>query len=159
MGRLLRIPRSRAALIRPLAIEQWLKALKSKDDLANPTLAKTRNVMSLVFRHGIRHSLIQGGEGSNPLQYVRCRTTSDYESMTIEPHQAFAIWRLLPEPERLLLLLAACTGVRVSEGLGLQWGDLDFGRGVSIFGVRGLAERLGLPRPKPPEARYRCTIC
>jgi len=61
--------------------------------------------MSLVFRHGIRHSLIQGGEGSNPLQYVRCRTTSDCESMTIEPHQAFAIWRLLPEPEKLLLLV------------------------------------------------------
>jgi hypothetical protein len=76
-----------ATAIRPLAIEQWRKALKSKDGLANPTLAKTRDVMSLVSRHGIRHSLIQGGQGSNPLQYVRCRTTSDYESMTIEPHQ------------------------------------------------------------------------
>ena len=118
-----------ATSIRPLEVEQWLKALKSTDGLANPTLAKTRNVMSLVFRHGIRHSLIQGGEGINPLQYVRCRTTSDYESMTIEPKQAFVIWQLLPEPERLLLLLAACTGVRVSEGLGLQWGDLDFNRG------------------------------
>lgn len=76
-----------ATSIKPLEVEQWLKALKQEKRLANPTLAKTRNVMSLVFRHGIRHSLIQGGEGSNPLQYVRCRTTSEYESMTIEPHQ------------------------------------------------------------------------
>jgi hypothetical protein len=59
-----------ATSIKPLEVEQWLKALKSKEGLANPTLAKTRNVMSLVFRHGIRHSLIQGGEGSNPVQYV-----------------------------------------------------------------------------------------
>jgi integrase len=48
--------------------------------------------------------------------------------MTIEPHQAFDIWRLLPEPERLLLLVTACTGLRVSEALGLQWGDIDFKR-------------------------------
>jgi integrase len=114
-----------ATSIKPLEVEQWLKSLKSKQNLANPTLAKSRNVMSLLFRHGIRHSLITGGDSSNPLQYVRCRTTSDYESMTIEPQQAFTIWQLLPEPERLLLLLAACTGVRVSEGLGLQWGDVD----------------------------------
>jgi hypothetical protein len=102
-----------ATSIKPLEVEQWLKALKSKHGLANPTLAKTRSVMSLVFRHGIRHSLITGGDGSNPLQYVRCRTTSDFEAQTIQPEQAFSIWQLLPEPERLLLLLAACTGVRV----------------------------------------------
>jgi hypothetical protein len=73
-----------ATSIKPLEVEQWLKALKSKESLANPTLAKTRNVMSLVYRHGIRHSLIVGGEASNPMQHVRCRTTSDYESMTIQ---------------------------------------------------------------------------
>jgi len=118
-----------ATSIKPLEVEQWLKALKADKGLANPTLAKVKNVMSLVFRHGIRHSLIQGGEAANPMATVRCRTTSDFESMTIEPHQAFAIWQLLPQPERLLLLLAACTGVRVSEGLGLQWGDVDYVRG------------------------------
>jgi integrase len=137
-----------ATSIKPLEVEQWLKALKAKEGLANPTLAKTRNVMSLVFRHGIRHSLIQGGEGSNPLQYVRCRTTSDYESMTIEPHQAFAIWRLLPEPERLLLLLAACTGVRVSEGLGLKWGDLDFSRGCIHIRRAWTGGRVGATKTK-----------
>jgi integrase len=137
-----------ATSIKPLEVEQWLKALKSKDGLANPTLAKTRNVMSLVFRHGIRHCLIQGGEGSNPLQYVRCRTTGDYESMTIEPQQAFTIWRLLPEPERLLLLLAACTGVRVSEGLGLQWGDLDFSRGCIHIRRAWTGGKIGLTKTK-----------
>jgi integrase len=84
--------------------------------------------MSLVFKHAIRHGLIVGGEGSNPLATVRCRTSSDFESMVIEPCQAFAIWERLAVPERLLLLLCATTGSRVSEGLGLQWADVEWAR-------------------------------
>jgi hypothetical protein len=34
--------------IEPLEVEQWLRALKKEGDLANPTLDKTRRVMSLV---------------------------------------------------------------------------------------------------------------
>ena len=110
-----------ATAVKPLEIEQWLKSLKQTAGLANPTLAKTRNVFSLIYKHAIRHELIPGGEGSNPLALVRCRTTSDFESLTITPTEAFAIWKHLPQCERLLLLLCATTGLRVSEGLGLQW--------------------------------------
>jgi hypothetical protein len=35
-----------ATSIKPLEVEQWLKALKQEKRLADPTLAKTRNVMS-----------------------------------------------------------------------------------------------------------------
>ncbi len=53
-------------------------------------------------------------------------TASDYESMTITPEQALAIIRELPELERTLVLLTAATGLRISEALGLRWGDVDF---------------------------------
>lgn len=118
-----------ASSLKPLAIEQWLKSLKQEAKLSNPTLSNTRNVFSLIFKHAIRHDLIPGGGGSNPLELVRCCTTSDYESLTIDPAQAFSIWTLLPQCERLLLLLCATTGLRVSEGLGLQWGDIDVEKG------------------------------
>jgi integrase len=120
--------RELATSVKPLEIEHWLKSLKRIEGLANPTLAKTRNVMGLIYKHAIRHELIPNGKGSNPLELVRCRTTSDYESLIIEPAQAFAIWQLLPQCERLLLLLCACTGLRVSEGLGLQWDDIDIAK-------------------------------
>lgn len=48
--------RELATAVKPLAIEQWLKALKQTSKLSNATLAKTRNVLSLIYRHGIRHS-------------------------------------------------------------------------------------------------------
>jgi hypothetical protein len=37
--------------IEPLEVEQWLRALKKEGHLANPTLDKSRRVMSLVYKH------------------------------------------------------------------------------------------------------------
>ena len=46
---------NRVALgLEPLEVEEWLKALKRKEGLANPTLDKMRRVMSLVYRHSQR---------------------------------------------------------------------------------------------------------
>ena len=81
--------------------------------------------MSLFYRHGQRYGLIPRDEGSNPVRLDRCKTTSDYEAMILTPEQSFAILLALPEPERTLALLAAGTGLRISECLGLQWGPQD----------------------------------
>lgn len=115
-----------ASRIEPLEIEQWLKILRRKEGLANPTLHKIRQVMSLVYKHSQRWGLLPRDEGANPLRFVRCQTTSDFESMTITPEQALAIMRELPELERTLVLLTAATGLRISEALGLRWDDVDF---------------------------------
>jgi|tagenome__1003787_1003787.scaffolds.fasta_scaffold20931985_3 integrase len=123
------IPRwgKRAPLaIEPLEIEKWLQSLHSERGLSNPTLDKTRRVMSLVYKHAQRHGLIPRNEESNPLRFVRCKTTSDYEAIILTPEQAFTVLIGLPLPERTLTLLAAGTGLRISECLGLQWQDVDF---------------------------------
>jgi integrase len=52
------------------------------------------------------------------MHFVRCKTTSEYEAMILTPEQAYAIVRNLREPERTLTLLAAGTGLRISECLG-----------------------------------------
>ena len=60
------------------------------------------------------------------MRFVRCKTTSDYEAMILTPEQAFDVLMKLEEPERTLTLLAASTGLRISECLGLQWHDVSF---------------------------------
>ena len=60
------------------------------------------------------------------MRFVRCRTTSGYEAMILTPEQAYAILLNLQEPERTLTILAAGTGLRISECLGLQWQDVSF---------------------------------
>jgi hypothetical protein len=46
--------------------------------------------------------------------------------MILTPEQAYAIVCKLREPERTMTLLAAGTGLRISECLGLQWQDVNF---------------------------------
>ena len=76
--------------IKPLEVEQWLRALKKEGHLANPTLDKTRRVMPLVYKHGQRYGLIPRNQESNPMRFVRCKTTSGYEAMILTPEQAYA---------------------------------------------------------------------
>ena len=92
---------NRVALgLEPLEVEEWWKALKRKDGLANPTLDKMRRVMSLVYRHSQRYGLIPRNQESNPMRFVRCKTTSEYEAMILTPEQAYAVLLNLREPER-----------------------------------------------------------
>jgi hypothetical protein len=77
--------------IEPLQVEQWLKALKVEEGLENPTLDKTRRVMSLVYKHGQRYGLIPRTAEANPMRFVRCKTTSEYEAMILNPRQAFDV--------------------------------------------------------------------
>ena len=100
--------------IEPLELEQWLEDLKREKGLANPTLDNTRRVMSLVYRHGQRYGLIPRSQDSNPMRFVRCKTTSGYEAMILTPEQAYAVLLNLQEP-RTLTLLAAGTGVSASR--------------------------------------------
>jgi integrase len=109
--------------IKPLEVEEWLRSLTH---LTNPTIAKLKTIMGQVYKHAQRHGLLPRDEGTNPMMFVRCATTSDYEAVVLSPEQTFAVLEHLDQPEYTLALLIACTGLRQSEALALQWGDLDF---------------------------------
>ena len=140
---------NRVALsVEPLEVEQWLTSLKGQEGLANPTLDKTRRVMSLVYRHAQRYGLIPRNQESNPMRFVRCKTTSEYEAMILTPEQAYAVLLNLREPERTLTLLAAGTGLRISESLGLQWQDVSFAEAVIHVRRTWTCGKVGWPKSK-----------
>ena len=133
--------------VKPLGVEAWLQSLR-EEGLQNPTCDKIRRVMSLVFKHAQRHELIPNTQDANPMPLVRCKTTSDYEPIVLKPEQAFALLMQLPEPERTLTLLAAGTGLRISECLGLQWQDVDFENEKINLRRTWVGRRVGAPKSK-----------
>ncbi len=141
-----------ALSIQPLEIEQWLSSLKEEERLENPTLDKMRRVMSLVYKHGQRHGLIPRRDECNPLRFVRCKTTSGYEAMILTPEQAFSVLIGLPDPEKTLTLLAASTGLRISECLGLQWQDVNFKESLIYVRRTWTCGKVGMPKSKASQA-------
>ena len=138
--------------IEPLEIENWLRGVKRDENLQNPTLDRARRVMTLVYKHGQRYGLIPRNQESNPLLFVRCKTQSDYEAIILTPEQAFAVLLHLPEPERTLGLLAAGTGLRISECLGLQWQDVSFEQSLIRVRRTWTWGKIGLPKSKASQA-------
>lgn len=134
--------------IEPLEVEQWLKDLKCERRFANPTLDKTRRVMSLIYKHGQRYGLIPRNQESNPMRFVRCKTTSAYEAMILTPEQAYLVLLNLQEPERTLTILAAGTGLRISECLGLQWQDVSFADAMIHVRRTWTCGQVGMPKSK-----------
>jgi integrase len=119
------IPRwgKQAALeIRALDIETWLGSLP----LANPTRDKLRRTMFRVYFKAQKHGLIPCKEETNPVNWVEQSGKSHYKAVIVTPEQAFKILMALPDSERVLTLLIAATGLRISEALGLQWQDVDY---------------------------------
>jgi integrase len=129
-----------------------VSAVKEDHGLENPTLDKMRRVMSLVYKHGQRHGLIPRRDECNPTRFVRCKTISIYEAVILSPEQAFAVLVDLPEPERTLTLLAASTGLRISECLGLQWLDVKFDGSLIHVRRTWTCGKVGQPKSKASQA-------
>ncbi|MCU1340647.1 MAG: integrase family protein [Candidatus Acidoferrum typicum] len=110
--------------IEPDAIEEWLAALA----LANPTREKIRRIMNVVYRRAQKSRILPMTGDGNPVAFVTQSSKSNYKAVIVSPEQAFSIMMELEDPHRLLVFLVAVTGLRISEALGLKWGDLDYKR-------------------------------
>lgn len=82
------------------------------------------------------------------MRFVRCKTTTEYEAMILTPEQAYAVVLNLREPERTLTLLAAGTGLRISECLGLQWQDVSFSEAIIQVRRTWTCGKVGWPKSK-----------
>ncbi|RRA47621.1 site-specific integrase [Acidipila sp. EB88] len=112
-----------AASLRAPDVEAWLRSLP----LANSSKAKLRNVMSVVYNHGIRHGLVD----ANPIiglvkgSGVRQSATRRKSPQILTADEIKRLLCVLEDPYRAMVYLLASTGLRFSELRGLQWQDLD----------------------------------
>ena len=133
--------------IRTVQVESWLRSLAA----ARSTCAKIRNVMSILFNHACRYEFFD----QNPILLVRQSAKRRTAPSVFTPAEIKALVDGLALRERTLVLLAASTGLRQSELFGLQWGDIDFGKGDMnvtrsiVYGVVGPCKTESSQKPVP----------
>jgi integrase len=94
----------------------------------NPHLRKTslrhiKNFLSGVWAHALRMGLT---DGNNPWRVVQIpQAPEPSETHAYTPEEIDSILKATPAPYDLVVLLAACTGLRKSEIRGLRWSDWD----------------------------------
>ncbi len=109
--------------MKALRIRTWLNSLP----LAPLSKGHIRSLLHKMF------DLAQLWEysdlGRNPIQLVTVKgvTKCEKEVVILTPEQAVAIIASLDEPYSLMVMTAAALGLRLSEMLGLQWDDFDWG--------------------------------
>jgi integrase len=99
-------------------VELWLRSLP----LARSSCAKIRNLMSVLFNHGIRHEICD----RNPIQLVRQSAKRKRIPALLSATEVQQLIAALSLRERTLVLLDFGTGLRMSELFALKWRDINF---------------------------------
>jgi integrase len=115
--------------VKAMVVEAWLKQLI----LAPKTKSHIKSLMHSIFEAAQRWELIEIGK--NPMALVRVKGGSKRQSRPpiLSTQQFENILGSMPDRYRLMVLIAQCVGLRVSEIMGLQWGDFDFEAGTLLI--------------------------
>ncbi|HEY1465002.1 MAG TPA: site-specific integrase [Terriglobales bacterium] len=107
--------------VKPLDLQRWLKMLHTEEQLAWPTIAKMRGVLSRIYKVGMVHELVS----KNPVEHVQTRAQSNYRAIVMTPVQTLNILKLLVNIlHHTIVLTCAATALRASEILALRWSDI-----------------------------------
>jgi integrase len=108
----------RLSAVKTVAVEDWLRT----QSLAPGTKAKMRNIMSALFTHAMRYEWTD----RNPIKLVRQSAKRQSTPDVLTAEELRALLNELDGPYYVMALMAAVTGLRVSELLALKWSDIDF---------------------------------
>ncbi len=127
------------AAVKPMQVTEWLKSLP----LSPKTRGQVRALMHLLFEKAMLWELIELQR--NPIELVQLRGTSrrTRRIQIIEPEKFRELVAILREPYRTMVIVAMCTGLRVSEILALRWEHIDFEASVILIQQGVVNGRIG----------------
>jgi integrase len=123
--------------VQPRPVELWLRNLP----LSPKSKTHVRSLLHALVEFAMWSGLLDITR--NPISLVQnkgaMRRTRKARNLTVE--QFHRLLKELHEPFATMALLCVCLGLRISEALGLQWGDVDWlGSRISIN--RGIVEQV-----------------
>lgn len=126
-----------------VSVERWVNDLKKQKKPADPVSKKTRMHMKATL-HLLFESIMRQGEldiQRNPMSLIRVKGTNQMVRpqviISIEQYRKLLDDDSLPVLVKVMIQVAMCLGLRVSELLALRWDDVDYGTNL-IFIRRGI---------------------
>jgi integrase len=134
-----------------LLVEDWLESLLGEKGrpLAGTTKASIRTLLSNCFNLAAKHEYISAFH-QNPMYLVKIKGVSERqkEIQQITVNQFKVLLADLPEVLKMLVVVDAALGLRISELLALKWEDLDI-ENKTIF-IRRKFTRGRIGKTKTP---------
>jgi len=114
--------------VKPYSVQDWLRKLP----LAPKTKCHLRGLMYRLFEKAMLWELIPFER--NPMGLVELKGVSKRikPPRILTEAEFVALLNQLRQPYKSMVLLAGCTGMRISEVLGLRWPSVDFERLVMV---------------------------
>ncbi len=105
----------------PLSVQQYFSSLKGSS-LSYESIDKIKDVLSSILGSAKTYGLLI----TNPVEGVRLPPAKRGKRLKpyITPPQLRAMLELIPEPYATMVFVAVYTGLRVSEMIGLRWGNV-----------------------------------
>src|SRR5581483_6407660 len=100
-------------------------------------------LMHLLFERAMLWELIDTQR--NPIELVKIKGVSKRRKrpLTLEPEKFQELVAELNDPYRTMVIVAMCTGLRVSEILALSWEHIDFDAGIMFVQQGAVNGRIG----------------
>lgn len=132
--------------LRRSMVRDWLWGLDLSRKRINNILTPLRSALHMAVEDGL---ITQ-----NPVLDIRVRVREDldpesrYSVDPLSPEEQSAVLAALPDQVRELIQFALWSGLRTSELLALQWGDIDFSKGVIRVARACVKGHLKKPKTK-----------
>lgn len=136
---------SRLSVVRPSDVQAWVKRLA--EDLSPATVGVVHRIMSGIFKSAVRDRRI----ASSPFEGTRLPKVERARVAPLATELVYAIAGAVPDRYRVLVILAASTGVRQGEALGLTVDRVNFLRRTLIVDRQLVLLPGGEPYLAPPK--------
>jgi integrase len=138
---------TRITRLKPMNVQEWLRNLEA----APKTKGHIKAVIHRLYEKAMLWEMVEWQR--NPMEFVEIKGISKRRKrpviLTVE--QFFLILPLIPQPYRMMALLAQCSGLRVEEVLAIEKPDIHFGK-LSMQIVRAVVHgRLKLVKTEYSE--------
>jgi len=125
--------------VKPAKVQEWLRGL----NIAPKTKGHIKALMHRLFEKAMLWELVPIDR--NPMDLVEVKGVGKRakKPIVLEADQCLTLISFLPEPYRTMVLVAICTGLRVSEILALRWSRIDFHRLTMMVRIAAANGRVG----------------